>query len=266
MNIFEIKDLAFGYRKDFVLKKLTFDVFEGEFLSITGPNGTGKSTLLRLMSGFMKPSEGFVKFMGQKLYSFNQSELARKLAFVLQDSFINFPYTVREIVSMGRFPFLGTFQNESKDDKYIINIAMEKTGISNLAERPVTELSGGERQRVMIAKALAQKPAVLILDEPTSSLDINYQIDILDTIKLLNREEHVTVIMVAHDLNLACQYSDRLLLLSKGSIYASGPPCDVITEENIYNVFSLHVNIDKESYGNFPRVSLLSKIIYTRMS
>lgn len=261
MNIFEIKEMTFGYRKDLILKKLTFDISEGEFLSVTGPNGTGKSTLLRLMSGFLKPSEGSVKFMGQKLDSVNQSELARKLAFVLQDSFINFPYTVREIVSMGRFPFLGTFQNESKDDKNIINIAMEKTGVFNLAERPVTELSGGERQRVMIARALAQTPSVLILDEPTSSLDINYQIDILDTIKLLNRDEHITIIMVAHDLNLACQYSDRLLLLSKGSIYASGQPCDVITEENIYNVFSLHVNIDKEPSRGFPRISLLSKII-----
>jgi len=261
MNIFEIKEMTFGYRKDLILKKLTFDISEGEFLSVTGPNGTGKSTLLRLMSGFLKPSEGSVKFMGQKLDSVNQSELARKLAFVLQDSFINFPYTVREIVSMGRFPFLGTFQNESKDDKNIINIAMEKTGVFNLAERPVTELSGGERQRVMIARALAQTPSVLILDEPTSSLDINYQIDILDTIKLLNRDEHITIIMVAHDLNLACQYSDRLLLLSKGSVYASGTPCDVITEENIYNVFSLHVNIDKEPSRGFPRISLLSKII-----
>ncbi|MEQ8192403.1 MAG: ABC transporter ATP-binding protein, partial [Candidatus Eremiobacterota bacterium] len=155
MNIFEIKDVTFGYRNDLILKKLTFDISEGEFLSVTGPNGTGKSTLLRLMSGFLKPSEGSVKFMGQKLDSVNQSELARKLAFILQDSFINFPYTVREIVSMGRFPFLGTFQNESKDDKNIINIAMEKTGVFNLAERPVTELSGGERQRVMIARALA---------------------------------------------------------------------------------------------------------------
>jgi iron complex transport system ATP-binding protein len=138
---------------------------------------------------------------------------------------------------------------------------MEKTGTLHIAKRPVTELSGGERQRVMIAKSLAQKPSVLILDEPTSSLDINYQIDILDTIKLLNREEHITVIMVAHDLNLACQYSNRLILLSKGSIYASGTPCEVITEENIYNVFSLKVNIDKEPSRGFPRLSLLSKII-----
>ncbi len=261
MNIFEIKDVTFGYRQDLILKKLTFQVSEGEFVSITGPNGTGKSTLLRLMSGFLKPSEGSVMFMGKKFDTFNQSSLAQHLAFVLQDSFINFPYTVREIVSMGRFPFLGTFQNESKDDKNIINIAMEKTGVLNMSERPVTELSGGERQRVMIAKALAQKPDVLILDEPTSSLDINYQIDILDVIKLLNRDENLTVIMVAHDLNLACQYSDRLLLLSKGSIYASGPPSDVITEENIYNVFSLYVNIDKEPSRGFPRISLLSKII-----
>jgi len=213
------------------------------------------------MSGFLKPSEGSVTFMGHNLDTFDQSELAKHMAFVLQDSFINFPYTVREIVNMGRFPFLGTFQNESKDDKNIVNTAMEKTGILNMSERPVTELSGGERQRVMIAKALAQKPSVLILDEPTSSLDINYQIDILDTIKLLNRDEHITVIMVAHDINLACQYSDRLLLLSKGSVYASGSPSDVITEENIYNVFSLHVNIDKEPSRGFPRISLLSKII-----
>ncbi|MEQ8170142.1 MAG: ABC transporter ATP-binding protein [Candidatus Eremiobacterota bacterium] len=261
MNIFEIKEMTFGYRKDLILKKLTFQVSEGEFLSITGPNGTGKSTLLRLMSGFLKPSEGSVMFMGQNLITFNQSEFAKHVAFVLQDSFVNFPYTVREIVTMGRFPFIGTFQNESKYDKNIVNIAMEKTGILNLSERPVTELSGGERQRVMIAKALAQTPAVLILDEPTSSLDINYQVDILDVIKLLNKDEHLTVIMVAHDLNLACQYSDRLLLLSKGSIYASGPPSDVITEENIYNVFSLHVNIDKEPSRRFPRISLLSKII-----
>ncbi len=261
MNIFEINEVTFGYRKDLILKKLTFHISEGEFLSITGPNGTGKSTLLRIMSGFLKPSEGSVTFMGHNLDTFDQSELAKHMAFVLQDSFINFPYTVREIVNMGRFPFLGTFQNESKDDKNIVNTAMEKTGILNMSERPVTELSGGERQRVMIAKALAQKPSVLILDEPTSSLDINYQIDILDTIKLLNRDEHITVIMVAHDINLACQYSDRLLLLSKGSVYASGSPSDVITEENIYNVFSLHVNIDKEPSRGFPRISLLSKII-----
>ncbi|HPZ06992.1 MAG TPA: heme ABC transporter ATP-binding protein [Candidatus Eremiobacteraeota bacterium] len=259
--IFEIENLNFEYSSHIVLKDLNLSVLKGEFFSIIGPNGTGKSTLLRLMAGFLKPSRGNIKFMGYHLQKFNPLELARKRAFVSQDNFINFPYTAYEIVLMGRFPYLRNFQIETKEDHDIVRSAMEKTSTTHIATRSITDLSGGERQRVMIAKALAQNPSVLLLDEPTSGLDINYQIDIMDHLRLLNRHEKVTIIMVIHDLNLAGQYSDRILLLSKGRTYATGSPEEVITEQNIEEVFSLKVNIDKEPERGFPRLMLISRVL-----
>jgi len=259
--IFEVKGLCFGYKSHIILKKLTFNISEGDFFSIVGPNGSGKSTLLRLLSGFVKPSSGSIKFKEKDLYAFNPLELAKIRAFVTQDNIINFPYTCREVVMMGRFPFLGNFRSEGKEDINIVDSVMKRTCTDEIAHRPVTDISGGERQRVMIAQALAQNPEVLLLDEPTSSLDINYQIDILDYFKTLNLKEKVTVILVIHDLNLACRYSDRLLLLNKGSVHSCGSPGEVITEKNIEEVFSMKVKIEEDPIKPVPRIYLLSKVV-----
>ena len=144
----KLKNLSFGYRTASILKDITFNVSKGEFISIIGPNGTGKSTLLRLLSGFLHPSFGSVKFMGKRLESYKPLDLARVRAFVSQDNFVNFPYTAREVVMMGRFPFMGDFQGEKKEDLDKVLLAMEVTSTAGIADRPVTELSGGERQRV----------------------------------------------------------------------------------------------------------------------
>jgi len=264
MSIIEVKNLSFKYLSSAVLNNLNFSVEKGEFISIVGPNGTGKSTLLKILSGFLEYSGGEVIFDGKDLKKVKPLELARKRAFVTQDNSVNFPYKSIEIVMMGRFPYSGLLENETKEDEQIVKEIMEKTSVLHLASRPVTELSGGERQRVMIAKALAQKPQVLFLDEPTASFDINYQIDILDYIKTLNRKEGVTVLMVIHDLNLASQYSDRIILLKKGSIHAMGDPPDVITEKNIEDVFSIKVKIEKDEIG-IPCIFLKSNVVYCKL-
>ena len=259
--VFQVKNLSFGYKSDSILKDLTFDISKGEFISIVGPNGTGKSTLLRILSGFLKPVSGTVMFMNKDLSGFKPVELAKLRAFVAQDNIINFPYTAWEVVMMARFPFLGAFETEGKKDRDIVRTVMEQTATWALSSRPVTELSGGERQRLMIARALAQKPQVLLLDEPTSNLDINYQIDILDHLKTLNMKENITVLIVIHDLNLASQYSDKLLLLNKGTIHTMGSPKEVVTEKNIEEVFSLKVRVELDFKRNIPGVFLISKVI-----
>lgn len=261
MSIVEVKNLSFKYLSHDVLNNINFAVEKGEFVSIVGPNGTGKSTLLKILSGFLEPSGGEIIFDGKEIKKTKPHDLAKKRAFVTQDNSVNFPYKSIEIVMMGRFPYSGLLEKETKEDEDIVKDVMEKTSVWNLASRPVTELSGGERQRVMIAKALAQKPRVLFLDEPTASFDINYQIDILDYIKTLNREEGVTVLMVIHDLNLASQYSDRIILLKNGSIHSFGRPSEVITEKNIEDVFSIKVKIEKDEKG-LPSIFLKSNVIY----
>ena len=227
------------------LDGVTLEVREGEFLGIVGPNGSGKTTLIRAIAKILKPRVGAIFLDEENISAMSSAELARKVAVVPQETATSFNFTALDIVLMGRNPYLGRLTFERREDFEIARWAMELTNTWHLAGRPINELSGGEKQRVIIARALAQKPQVLILDEPTSHLDISHQIEILELLKKLSREEKVTVIAVFHDLNLAARYCDRLVLMHQGKIAAIGSVEEVLTPENIERVFSVKVEVRK---------------------
>ncbi|HID55026.1 TPA: heme ABC transporter ATP-binding protein [Candidatus Poribacteria bacterium] len=254
MKVYKVENLSFGYEKEQIIKGLSFDVEDGEILGIIGPNGSGKTTLLRLLSGVLHPWSGRVKFKGRDLRRMRRREIARKVAVVPQQNLIIFPFTVREIVLMGRAPYLGMFQNESKRDFEIAERAMDYTDTLRLAHKPVDELSGGELQRVIIARALAQEPEVMLLDEPTSHLDLKHQMEIFNLIKRLNFEEGMTFVLVLHDLNLAGEYCDRLLLLKEGRSYKMGKPDEVLTAETIRETYGVDALVTRNPITSAPHV------------
>lgn len=252
-----VQNLSFAYGEHKVLADASFSVEDGAFLGIIGPNGSGKTTLLKLLSRVLRPKAGRVELDQRPLDKYSQKELAKIMAVVVQDTTAGYLFTVEEIVLMGRMPFLGRFQAESLQDYAIVRKALELTGCLELRRRKVADLSGGERQRVMIARALAQQPKVLLLDEPTAHLDIGYQQEILDLVKWLCLTERLTVIAVLHDLNLAAYYCNELLLLEQGIIAASGSPAQVLTAENIARVYKTAVLVSPHPLLGTPMVSIL---------
>ncbi|MFQ6066523.1 MAG: ABC transporter ATP-binding protein [bacterium] len=241
-----INNIACRYEAANVLENINFAAKGGDFVGVIGPNASGKSTLLRSISRVLKPHIGTVLLNERDVYTLKSSEIAKTLAVVPQESVIGFAFTVLEVVLMGRTPHLNRFQIEGRKDLTIAKKAMELTNAWHLAEKPINTLSGGEKQRVIIARALAQEPKVLLLDEPTHHLDINYQIEILDLIKRLNKEERMVVIAVFHDLNIASQYCDRLILLYQGGIFAAGEARDVLTQKNIEKVYGIKVTVKED--------------------
>lgn len=249
-----VEDVHAGYSGAQVLNGVSFELAGSEFVGIIGPNGSGKTTLLRTMSRALVPTSGFVKLDGKDIYKIPAREYARKVAVVPQDTMVAFDFTVMEVALMGRSPRLGRFAVESARDEAIALDALRRTGTDHLKDRPINALSGGERQRVMMARALAQEPEVLLLDEPTSHLDISFQFEIMDLVKGLNRERGLTVLAVLHDLNLAGSYCDRLVILGRGTIQASGLPEQVVTSENIRRVYGAEVWVRRHPTTHRPYV------------
>jgi len=241
-----INNIACRYETTNVLENINFSAKGGDFIGIIGPNASGKSTLLKSISKVLKPYTGVVLLNERDVYTFKSAEIAKNLAVVPQESVISFAFTALEVVLMGRTPHLNRFEMESTQDLIIAQKSMELTNTWYLAERPIDTLSGGEKQRIIIARALTQEPRVLLLDEPTDHLDINHQIEILDLIKRLSKEEEMIVIGVFHDLNIASQYCDRLILLHKGRIFAAGGAGDVLTGENIEKVYGVKVTVKQD--------------------
>ncbi|MBI5472533.1 MAG: ABC transporter ATP-binding protein [Ignavibacteriae bacterium] len=259
MYALSIDNVSFSYANDVAtLREISFQVHTGEFLSILGPNGSGKTTLLRLLDRILLPHAGTITLGQRNLALFTRSELAKQIAFVPQDSGTQFPFTVMEIVLMGRAPHTRGAMFESARDRAIALEMLETTDAAHLANHPITNLSGGERQRVFIARALAQQPNVLLLDEPNAHLDIAHQLEIFDLIKRLNVQTGLTVVSVSHDLNLAAAYSDRVALLVCGKLVALGTPDDVLTEQNIFDAFRAKVIVDRHPSIQAPRVSLMT--------
>lgn len=246
-----ISDLSFSFGACKVLKEITFEVTEGEFLGIMGPNGSGKTTLLRCLTRYL-PSEAKAILVDMKpLHTLTDKQVAAMFAVVPQSSQTDFPFTVRDIVTMGRIPHIhGRLVSVRKEDAEIVNEAMESTGCSHLADRPFSELSGGERQRAVIARALAQEPKALLLDEPTVYLDISGQLEMMDLVKRLNRERGLTIIAVLHDINLASRYCDRIALLNQGRLDSIGPPTEVLTPETILGVYGVEVAVRRDPFTN----------------
>jgi len=259
--LFWVKNLRFKYDESWVLDGLSFEVREGEILGIIGPNGSGKTTILRILSRVLIPQEGEVYIRGKNLLELEQKEIAQIIGVVPQDTYFPFPFTVGEVVLMGRSPWLSGFGFESSEDLQIASQAMALTNTLSFSSRLIFELSGGERQRTIIARALAQQPQIMLLDEPTVYLDIGHQIEIYDLIKKLNAEKKLTLIIVSHDLNLASEYCDCLILLDAGRIYKMGTPKEVITEENLSRVYQSKVLVEENPVTGAPRVTLLSKLM-----
>jgi len=254
--VLEARRLRVGYDVREVIRDADLALRRGEFAGLIGPNGAGKTTLLRALAGRMRPEAGAVLLEGRPMAQRPRREVARLLAVVPQLSTPPFEFTVREIVAMGRTPHLGRLQGERTEDRDAIERALDLTDTAALAERPVTELSGGEFQRVVIARALAQEAPVMLLDEPAAHLDLGHQAAIFDLLVRLNREEGRSILCVSHDLNLAAQYCDRLIVLVDGRTVAQGRPAEVLTEARIAELYGARVQVDTGPHGR-PRVTLL---------
>ena len=228
-----------------VLEKVSFTIHSGELVGLLGPNGSGKTTLLKTISGALKPKTGIVYLNEAEIFGMKSREVARNIAVVPQNTDVNFDFTALDIVLMGRHPHLSRFKLESEKDLTVAKNVMDLTNTWHLAERHISELSGGERQRVIIARALAQEPKVLLLDEPTTHLDINSQLEIMDLLKELCVQRGLIVLAVFHDFNLAARYCDSVILLNKGKIVSIGGVDEVLTSENIRKVFQVDALVKK---------------------
>lgn len=226
-----VEQLTFSYGRDFALKDVAFSIPAGEFFGIAGPNGSGKTTLLKLMDGLLKPDSGTIMYRGRSVQEFSRKEIAKSIAYVSQEHELPFAFTVEESVIMGRYPHLGILGLEGERDYQIAEKAMKTAGVYSLKNRLVTELSGGEKQRVIIARALAQEPEVMLLDEPTAHLDLASGVEIMELLKELQREQGLTIVTASHDLNLLAIYADRIAFLLKGEKLAEGKPEEVLNDE-----------------------------------
>jgi len=251
----EVDGLTFHYDHSVVLDRLTFKIQSSEFVGIIGPNGAGKSTLLRVLGGLLKPQAGRVLIDGKELSSYPLGELARLVSFIPQETHFSLNFKVWDVVLQGRYPFLGFFKIETKKDIEAVQEALRKTRIDHLADKSILNLSSGERQLVVIARAIAQTSRILLLDEPTTFLDIHHQMEIMSLLKQLN-DEGKTIVMVIHDLNLAALFTTRLILIDRGRIVAQGSPEEVISEDQIERVYQLKVTRIKHPARRLPQILL----------
>lgn len=275
-SAYQVTDVYFRHQharaaeREWVLERLSFSIREGEFLGIIGPNGSGKTSLLNLLARLTDPQAGAIRLFGDPLAPLKQDAVARTVALVPQETSPTFPFSVMEMVLMGRYPHhranhtlaaLAGTGWESQEDVEIAWSAMQDTNVAHLAQRSIDALSGGERQRVLIARALAQEPRVMLLDEPTAHLDLHHQVEMCRLLRQLHDDRGMTVVLVSHDLNLASQYCDQLLLLDHGSMAALGPPHEVLRAELLRSVYGgCEVLIDQHPASGLPRVTMPARM------
>ena len=250
----EVKNVCFSYGKNEILKGASLKIEKGKVTTIMGANGCGKSTLFSLMTKNLDPAKGKVLLGGKNIARLRLNEFARKVAIVHQYNTAADDITVERLVSFGRTPHLGMMGIRGEEDERYVNWAMEVTNVSQFRERELSRLSGGQRQRVWIAMALAQQTDVLLLDEPTTYLDVAYQIEILDMLRDLNRQRGTTVVMVLHDINLSSRYADHLFALKKGRLIRQGTPREVVTEQTIREVFELDCAVIDDPVSGTPLI------------
>ena len=247
-----LDNVSLGYGKQSVLRNINVKAMPGEMLGIIGPNGSGKSTLIRGITRIIQPTEGNIFLDGSSINDLTRQKLARLVAVVPQNPTLPDSFTAFEVVLMGRTPHLGLLRYEGSNDLSIVKAAMEATQTLALMKRRVGELSGGERQRLIIARALAQEPKIILMDEPTANLDINYQIETLELARHLCRKHKLIIVVAIHDLNLASQYCDRLVLLSNGTVYCQGIPETVINAQTIKDVYGAQVYVYPHPVNKLP--------------
>ena len=236
-------DISFSYGRARVLQDVSIAVARGSIVGLLGPNGSGKTTLLRIVAGILPPLSGRVLISGQPIEQLTRRELARRIAVVPQETHSTFDFSVIDMVLMGRYPHLGAFELEGAADQAIAREALAATGTASLETRPFATLSGGEKQRVVIASALAQASDMLLLDEPTASLDLGYQFEIAALLRTLNRDRGTTMVVSTHDLNLAAALCSELVLLRSGRVLAQGPIADVLTPASIRTLYGVDAEV-----------------------
>ena len=256
---FAVENLSYAYGSQFVLQNLSFSVRQGEMFIVIGPNGAGKTTLIKLMVGIRKIQTGQIEILKALIGNYSQKRLAQVSAYVPQGLPVGFPFTVAETVLLGRAPHQKVLGLASQNDLEIAQQAMMFTEVAHLARRKLDQLSGGEQQRVLIARAICQQPQVILLDEPTASLDLSHQIRVMDLMERLKTEKGVTVVMVSHDVNLAAMYGDQLLLLKAGEIVCMGSPTEVLNFKTLEETYNCKLLVDNSPLGNLPRVTLVPR-------
>ena len=249
MNMLEAEKLVFSASGRNIIEDLSLQVPAGDVLAIIGPNGAGKSTLLKMLTGQLTPSAGSVRLQGEAVHSLAPSAMAKVLAYVPQGPQAPPDILVRELVSYGRHPHRAWYMGSRAEDEEAVERALERTGLLDLAKRPVGFLSGGERQRAWLALALAQQPQVLLLDEPTTFLDVCHQFELLDLLQRLNEEDNLTVVLVLHEINHALRYAKRVAVVKDGRLAALGSPWDVVTPELLRQVFRVQGEVVADSDG-----------------
>lgn len=237
----KVKEVEFGYGSVPVLKDVCIELAASEMLGIVGPNGAGKSTLIRCIDRILAPQKGTILLDGQDIKAMHQMELAKRVGYIPQTTSQVFPATVFDTVLMGRRPHIGW--RSSEKDTEIVLAMLKMLNIQEFAMRDINELSGGQQQKVFIARALTQEPEVLLLDEPTSNLDIRCQLEVMDIIKNIVVEKRISAIMAIHDLNLASRYADRIVMMNSGKIFSAGNPVSALTAENIEHVYGVEVKV-----------------------
>ncbi len=253
--VIAVNNLNYSYGKISVLKDISFQIQRSDFFIIIGPNGSGKTTLLRLLAGIISPGDGRIDVLGDSIEDYTRKALARKIAYVSQTVPVDFPFTVSEVVLMGRSPHLGILGLEKEKDLVTAKQAMKFTELDLLADRRMNQLSGGECQRVFIARAICQETDIILLDEPTASLDLAHQTRIMDLMEKLQKERDVTVVMVSHDVNLAAMYGKTLLLLKDGRIVCHGTSDEVLKFQTLEAAYGCTLLVDESPLGRFPRVT-----------
>ena len=254
VKMIKLENISFSYDDTSIIDRLDLNIEKGEWVGLLGPNGAGKTTLLKLISGALcavHDAHSHIYLDDKPINSYSRKEMAKLMAVVPQDSSFTFSFTALEIVLMGRAPYLKHFGFETAGDIEIARDAMEKTDTWQFRERKIDQLSGGERQRVIVARALAQGPKILLLDEPTSFLDLKHQINIMDIISELNRNG-ITIISALHDVNLAISYCGRIALLNKGKIVSDGSPKEIVTYANLKEVFNADVYVGTNEFTGMP--------------
>ncbi len=252
MHSLETKSLSLSYGETMIINELDLKIPKGEITVFIGSNGCGKSTLLRSLARLLKPQTGSVLLEGSKISSLPTKEIAKQLAILPQGPVAPEGLTVLQLVKQGRYPYQNWFRQWSKEDEEKVQKALESTGLSDLANRQVDSLSGGQRQRAWIAMTLAQDTDIILLDEPTTYLDMTHQIEILDLLFELNEKEQRTIVMVLHDLNLACRYAHHIVALQDKQIYAQGKPEEVITCQLVRNVFNMNCEVTVDPLFGTP--------------
>jgi len=256
-RVLTLNGVGYRYGSHWALHDVSMEIGAGELLGILGPNGSGKTTLLKVADRILEPQEGTVLLRERPIQDYSRTGLAREIAMVPQENHFQFAFSCLEVVLMGRFPHMGLFEFEGEHDMEVAFGAMEATHCAELARRPINQLSGGEKQRVLLARALSQEPKLILLDEPTSFLDLRFKKEIFELLSSLKKKWRLSLMVVSHDIDLCARYCDRIVLLDRGKEYAEGTPGEVLTARNVEAVYGCPVSVDNNPATGTPRVSII---------